>query len=282
MTRVALLQADCLSAMKAIPDHSVNMVLCDLPYGTTQNSWDSVIPLHRLWREYERILAPQGVVVLTGQGPFTARLMMSNEAWFKYKLVWEKSKSTNFLNAKKQPLRKHEDVCIFYPRQPKYKPQMGAGEAYDKGVRKDQLTGSYGDFRPAHIKSEGGRYPTDVIYYKTAESEGTVYHATQKPVGLGQYLIRTYTDAGDVVLDNAFGSGSFLVAAALEGRNAIGIELNEDVELFRNGAVDLIEVAQQRLSQVPGCSVSVSPTSPAREFRKAIDWALQGQPVYAA
>ena len=280
MTRVALLQADCLSAMKAIPDHSVNMVLCDLPYGTTQNSWDSVIPLHKLWLEYERILAPQGVVVLTGQGPFTARLMMSNEAWFKYKLVWEKSKPTNFLNAKKQPLRKHEDVCIFYPRQPKYKPQMGAGEAYDKGVRKNQLTGSYGDFRPAHIKSEGGRYPTDVIYHKTAESEGTVYHATQKPVGLGQYLIRTYTDAGDVVLDNAFGSGSFLVAAALEGRNAIGIELNEDVELFRNGAVDLIEVAQARLSSVTGCKTKVSPTSPAREFRKVIDWALGPQFVH--
>ena len=235
MSRISLIQADCLSAMKAIPDQSVNMVLCDLPYGTTQNTWDSVIPLDKLWREYERILAPQGAVALTGQGPFTARLMMSNEAWFKYKLVWEKSKPTNFLNAKKQPLRKHEDICIFYPRQPKYQPQMGAGEAYDKGVRKNQLTGSYGDFRPAHIKSAGGRYPTDVIYHKTAESEGTVYHATQKPVGLGRYLIRTYTEPGDVVLDNAFGSGSFLVAAALEGRNAIGIELNEDVKLFRNG-----------------------------------------------
>ena len=198
MTKVALIQADCLRAMEAIPDRSVNLVLCDLPYGTTQNSWDSVIPLDKLWRAYERILAPQGAVVLTGQGPFTARLMISNEDWFKYKLVWEKSKPSNFLNAKKQPLRKHEDICVFYPRQPKYQPQMGAGAAYDKGVRKDQLTGSYGDFRPAHIKSEGGRYPTDVIYHKTAESEGMVYHATQKPVGLGQYLIRTYTEAGDV------------------------------------------------------------------------------------
>lgn len=268
--------------MKLIPDRSVNMVLCDLPYGTTQNSWDSVIPLDKLWLEYERILAPRGAVVLTGQGPFTARLIISNEAWFKYKLVWEKSKPTNFLNAKKQPLRKHEDVCVFYPHQPKYTPQMGAGEAYDKGVRKNQLTGSYGEFRPAHIKSEGGRYPTDVIYHKTAESEGTVYHATQKPVGLGQYLIRTYTEPGDVVLDNAFGSGSFLVAAALAGRNAIGIELNGDVELFRNGAVDLIDVAQHRLSQVPGCSVSVTAASPAGEFRKAIDWALKGQPACAA
>lgn len=280
MSRIALIQADCLNAMKAIPDRSINMVLCDLPYGTTQNSWDSVIPLDKLWREYGRILAPQGVVVLTGQGPFTARLIFSNEDWFKYKLVWEKSKPTNFLNAKKQPLRKHEDICVFYPRQPKYRPQMGEGEAYDKGVRKDQLTGSYGDFRPAHIKSAGGRYPTDVIYHKTAESEGTVYHATQKPVGLGQYLIRTYTEPGDMVLDNAFGSGSFLVAAAREKRNAIGIELNEDVQLFRNGAVDLIEVAQARLAQVSGSKVTVSPTSPAREFRKAIDWALGPQFVH--
>ncbi|GHC85330.1 DNA-methyltransferase [Novosphingobium pokkalii] len=277
MSRVSLIQADCLAALKVVPDRSINMILCDLPYGTTQNNWDSVIPLDQLWAEYERILAPQGVIALTGQGPFTARLMMSNEPWFKYKLVWEKSKPTNFLNAKKQPLRKHEDICIFYPRQPKYQPQMGAGEAYDKGVRKNQLTGSYGDFKPARIKSEGGRYPTDVIYHKTAESEGTVFHATQKPVGLGRYLIRTYTEPGDVVMDNAFGSGSFLVAAAMEGRNAIGIELNEDVQLFRNGAVDLIDVAAQRLSQVPGCAIKVSPTSPAREHRKAIDWAMGRQ-----
>lgn len=280
MPRVSLIQADCLTAMKAIPDAAVNMILCDLPYGTTQNSWDSVIPLEALWEQYERILAPQGAVVLTAQGPFTARLMLSNEAWFKYKLVWEKSKPTNFLNAKKQPLRKHEDVCVFYPRQPKYQPQMGDGAAYDKGVRKNQLTGSYGEFRPAHIKSEGGRYPTDVIYHKTAESEGPVYHATQKPVGLGRYLIRTYTEPGDVILDNAFGSGSFLVAAALEGRNAIGIELNEDVELFRNGALDLIDVAEARLLEVSGCKVKTCPTSPALEYRKAVEWALAGQLVH--
>ncbi len=274
MPRVSLIQADCLTAMKAIPDASVNMILCDLPYGTTQNSWDSVIPLNALWKQYERILAPHGAVVLTAQGPFTARLILSNEPWFKYKLVWEKSKPTNFLNAKKQPLRKHEDVCVFYPRQPKYQPQMGDGAAYDKGVRKNQLTGSYGEFRPAHIKSEGGRYPTDVIYHKTAESEGPVYHATQKPVGLGRYLIRTYTEPGDVVLDNAFGSGSFLVAAALEGRNAIGIELNQDVELFRNGTLDLIDVAESRLLEVSGCKVKTCPTSPALEYRKAVEWAL--------
>jgi site-specific DNA-methyltransferase (adenine-specific) len=135
-------------------------------------------------------------------------------------------------------------------------------------------------FGPRTSRAVAGRYPTDVIYHKTAESEGTVYHATQKPVGLGQYLVRTYTEPGDVVLDNAFGSGSFLVSAALEKRNAIGIELNEDVQLFRNGAVDLIDVAQSRLSAIPGCEVTISPTSPAREYRRAVDWVLGGQFVY--
>lgn len=273
-SRVALIEADCLQAMQSIPDASVNMILCDLPYGTTQNKWDSIIPLDRLWEEYERILAPQGAVLLTAQGPFTARLILSNEDWFKYKLVWEKSKPTNFLNAKKQPLRKHEDICVFYPRQPKYRPQMGEGEAYDKGVRKNQLTGSYGDFRPAHIKSEGGRFPTDVVYHKTAESEGPVYHATQKPVGLGRYLIRTYTEPGDTILDNCFGSASFLVAAAHEGRNAIGIELNKDIEAFKDQKLDLIGVAKERLAPIIGCDVATHRGRSATALQSCIDWVL--------
>lgn len=246
-----LVEGDCLRVLPSIPDRSVHLVLCDLPYGTTQNAWDSVIPLAPLWSEYRRILAPGGAVVLTSQGIFTARLMLSQEAWFRYKLVWEKSKSTNFLNARKQPLRKHEDVCVFYPSQPYYAPQMREGAAYDKGVRKDQLTGSYGDFGPVRVKSEGGRYPTDVIYFKTAESEGPVWHPTQKPVDLGRYLIRTYTRPGDIVLDNASGSGSFLVAAAREGRRAIGIELNQDMKAFRRERIDLIDVTAARLAEVP-------------------------------
>lgn len=243
-----LIEADCLSAMTAIPDKSVNLILCDLPYGTTQNAWDSVIPLDKLWKQYRRILAPKGVVALMSQGPFTARVILSQESIFKYKITWVKSKPTNFLNAKKQPLRKHEDICIFYAQQPNYTPQMQPGEAYDKGVRKNQLTGSYGDFRPAHIKSEGGRYPTDVVYFKTSESEGRVWHPTQKPVELGRYLIKTYTEAGDVVLDNTFGSGSFLVAAAMEGRRCIGIEMNDDIVEFKKERMDLIKVAQKRLT----------------------------------
>ena len=126
--KVQLYKGDCLELMKDIPDKSIDMILCDLPYGTTQNKWDSVIPFDDLWREYKRIIKDNGVIVLTSQGIFTAKLILSNEKWFKYKWVWEKSKATNFLNAKKQPLRKHEDICVFYNKQPKYNPQMTEGE----------------------------------------------------------------------------------------------------------------------------------------------------------
>jgi len=245
-------EADCLEKMKDIPGRSIDMVLCDLPYGMTQNAWDSYIPLDKLWDQYLRIIKKNGVIALTSHGVFTAKLIISQEKLFKYKWVWSKSKPTNFLNAKKQPLRKHEDICIFYDKQPTYNPQMTQGEAYDKGVRKNQLSGSYGGFEPVRVQSKGERYPTDIIYIKTAESEGEVLHPTQKPVELGRYLIRTYTNEGDVVLDNACGSGSFLVAAVLEGRNFIGIEKNEDVALFKNGEINYIDVAEKRLRDVLG------------------------------
>ena len=196
-----VVQGDCLEVMQSIPNKSIDMILCDLPYGTTQNKWDSVIDLQKLWAEYERIIKDNGAIVLTSQGIFTAKLILSNEKLFKYKITWIKSKSTNFLNAKKQPLRKHEDICIFYKKQPTYNPQMTVGEPYDKGIRKDQYTGSYGDFKPKHVKSNGERYPNDIVFFeeqnvddfvyiKTAESEGTVYHPTQKPIELRRYLTR--------------------------------------------------------------------------------------------
>ena len=223
------------------------MILCDLPYGMTQNKWDSYIPLDELWKQYNRIIKSNGAIVLTSNGVFTARLILSQPDIYKYKWVWEKSKPTNFLNAKKQPLRKHEDVCVFYKKQPIYHPQMTKGEPYDKGIRKNQLSGNYGDFEPVHVASDGERYPTDVIYIKTAESEGAVLHPTQKPIELGRYMVRTYTNPGDIVLDNTFGSGSFLVAALMEGRNFIGIEKNEDVALFKKEEIDYIDVAKRRL-----------------------------------
>ncbi|MBK9338071.1 MAG: site-specific DNA-methyltransferase [Lewinellaceae bacterium] len=257
-----VIQGDCLDVMHTIPSKSIDLILCDLPYGTTQNKWDSVIPLDLLWAHYERIIKDEGAIALTGQGVFTAKLILSNEKLFKYKIVWIKSKPTNFLNSKIQPLRKHEDICIFYKKQPTYNPQMTEGEPYDKGYRKDQYTGSYGDFKPRHVKSNGSRYPTDVVFYpeqefpiedhiyiKTAESEGKVYHPTQKPVELGRYLIRTFTDEGDIVLDNACGSGSFLLSAILENRNFIGIEKNEDVLLHKVHPIDYIKVCADRIEE---------------------------------
>ena len=258
-----VIEDDCLNVMPNIPDKSIDMILCDLPYGTTQNKWDSVIDLEKLWQQYTRIIKDNGAIVLTAQGLFTAKLIMSNEEWFKYKIVWIKSKSTNFLNAKKQPLRKHEDICVFYKRQPTYNPQMTKGESYDKGIRKDQYTGSYGDFKPKHVQSDGMRYPNDVLfmenpqmpvedflYVKTAESEGPVYHPTQKPIELGRYLIRTFSNPGDIILDNACGSGSFLVAAAMEHRRFIGIEKNQDTLLHKVKAIDYIQVCADRLAEV--------------------------------
>lgn len=227
MKNIELIKGDCLEKMKYIKDKSIDMILCDLPYGTTRNKWDTIIPFDSLWCEYKRILKDNGVIILTSQGVFTAKLILSNEKWFKYKIVWEKSKATNFLNAKRQPLRKHEDICVFYKKQPNYNPQMREGKPYDKGVRKNQLTGSYGEFNSVHVKSEGKRYPTDIVYFKTSESEGEVVHPTQKPVSLLEYLIKTYTNEGDLVLDNCMGSGSTGIGCLNTNRNFIGIEKDD-------------------------------------------------------
>jgi DNA (cytosine-5-)-methyltransferase len=245
-----VIMGDTLEQMTEIPDETIDMLLVDLPYGTTQNKWDSVIPLDLLWKEYRRIVKINGAMVFTASGLFTAQLMLSNPKEFKYKLVWEKSKPTNFLNAKKQPLRKHEDILVFYRKQPTYNPQMSNGKPYSKGIRKNQNTGSYGEFNPILVKSEGLRYPIDILYFKTAESEGKVVHPTQKPVELGRYLIKTFSNEGDVILDNTSGSGSFLISAILEGRNFIGIEKNTNVALFKSNPINYIEITKERIKDV--------------------------------
>lgn len=252
-----VVQGDTIAKMKEITDNSVDLLLVDLPYGTTQNKWDSVIPLPDLWEQYHRVVKENGAMIFTASGMFTAKLILSNPKEYKYNYTWIKSKATNFLNAKKQSLRKHEDILVFYRKQPTYNPQMTSGSAYSKGIRKDQITGSYGDFRPVLVKSKGKRYPVDVLYFKTAEAEGKVVHPTQKPVSLGRNLIRTFSNPGDVVLDNTSGSGSFLVAALQEGRNFIGIEKNENVALFKKQKVDYIEVTKSRINQ------AVATTDPA-------------------
>lgn len=241
-----IIEGETLKELKKIPNNSIDMLLADLPYGTTQNKWDSIIPLNKLWKEYRRIVKKNGAMVFTAAGLFSAKLMLSNPKEYKYKIIWEKSKATNFLNAKKQPLRKFEEILVFYRKQPIYNPQMRKGEAYDKGIRKNQISGSYGKFKPIQVKSEGPRYPVDIVYFKSAESEGKVIHPTQKPVELGRYLIRTYSAEGDIILDNTSGSGSFLVAAIMEGRNFIGIERENK---YNQEALQRIQKAYKNLKK---------------------------------
>lgn len=239
---------DCLEIMPHIPSNSIDMILCDLPYGTTACKWDNVIPFEPLWEQYHRIIKDNGAIVLFGAEPFSSKLRISNMKNYKYDWIWEKSKATNFLNAKKQPLRAYENICIFYDKQPTYNPQMSEGGSYNKGIRKQQTKDDvYGEFNQVEVKSDGLRYPRNVIYFKTAESEGETHHKTQKPVALLEYLIKTYTNENYTVLDNCMGSGSTGVACVHTNRNFIGIELDEG---YFNIAKERIESEQTSASFV--------------------------------
>jgi len=214
-----LLQGDCLDLMRQIPDGAVDMVLCDLPYGTTACKWDSVIPFEPLWREYRRIC--RGAIVLTASQPFTTALIGSNLQDFRYCWVWEKEQGVNFLLAKKQPLKVHEDVCVFYKEHPAYSPQMTCGAPYVSG--KGDSGEVSGSVRKVQTVNDGTRYPRSVQKF----NRETGIHPTQKPVALMEYLIRTYTNDGETVLDNCMGSGTTGVACVNTGRNFIGIEKDE-------------------------------------------------------
>ena len=225
---VNLMKGDCLEMMKSIPDGSVDLILTDPPYGTTQCKWDSVIPFEPMWAELKRVIKPNGAIVLFGAEPFSSLLRCSNIKDFKYDWVWEKSKATGFLNSKRQPLRAHEIISVFYSKPPTYTPQMTEGVAYNKGVRKEQTQNDvYGSFDQVEVKSDGLRFPRSVQYFKTAESEGG-FHKTQKPVDLLEYLIKTYTQENETVLDFTFGSGSTGVACVNTNRSFIGVELDEN------------------------------------------------------
>ena len=220
-------QGDCLEVLRQIPDESVDMILCDLPYGTTQCKWDTIIPFEPLWTEYRRVAKRNAAMVLTAAQPFTSVLIGSNLKEFKYTWVWEKSKATGYLNAKKMPMRAHEDVCVFYRKPPLYNPQMWESTPYNKGSA-HRPTEVYGKQKEVLVKNDTGlRYPRTVQYFKTAESEGKVYHPTQKPIALFRYLIETYTNEGDVVLDSCLGAGTTALAALSCNRRFIGIELDK-------------------------------------------------------
>lgn len=227
---INLMLGDCLERMKEIPDGSVDMVLVDLPYGTTQNKWDSVISVQLLFTEYKRVVREDGAMVFFAAQPFTSALVMSEPNMFKYDWVWRKPKGTGHLNAKKQPMRDKEDILVFYRKQPVYNPQFTEGTPYKDKAGKDHsastsMTGSYGKYTNKREDNEGKRYPKQVLEFGVVE-RGTV-HPTQKPVELCEYLIKTYTNELQTVLDNTMGSGTTGVACKNLNRNFIGIEKDE-------------------------------------------------------
>lgn len=220
---------DCLSIMPTIPDKSIDMILCDLPYGKTKNKWDSIIDLSKLWAQYNRIIKTNGIIILFGQDKFSAKLMLSNEKMHRYNIVWEKTSPTGFLNAKKMPLRSHEDILIFYKNLPIYNPQKTTGHVRKVSSaihkRNSIKTDNYGNHGLTGYDSTE-RYPRSVVKFKT-DKQKEALHPTQKPVKLMEYLIRTYSNEGHLVLDNTMGSGTTGVACVNTNRNFIGIEMDE-------------------------------------------------------
>tara|TARA_R110000796_G_scaffold144518_1_gene261244 strand:+ start:34 stop:816 length:783 start_codon:yes stop_codon:yes gene_type:complete len=228
MKRNKIYLGDCLELMpKHVEDKSIDMIFCDLPYGTTQNKWDSVIDLEKLWTEYKRVIKDNGAIVLFAAQPFTSALIMSNPKMFKYDWIWQKPKGTGHLNAKKQPMRDKEDVLVFYKKQCTYNPQMTEGTPYKDKAGKDHtkstsMTGSYGNYTNYREVNKGVRYPKQVQKFGVVE-RGTL-HPTEKPLEIVEYMIKTYTNEGDLILDNTCGSGTTGLGAKNLNRDYIMME----------------------------------------------------------
>jgi site-specific DNA-methyltransferase (adenine-specific) len=219
----SVIQGDCLLVMKDIPDKSIDMILCDLPYGTTACKWDTIIPFEPLWKEYKRIIKDNGAIVLTASQPFTSALVMSNPDMFRYEWIWEKSRKTGFANSKKIPLKAHENICIFYKHLPKYNPQGLVPCNINQTRKVSRKNGLFSTEDAGRISIQTvGNYPRSIIKINNEHNKNT--HPTQKPVALFEYLIKTYTNEGDLVLDNCAGSGTTGVACKNLGRNFILIE----------------------------------------------------------
>ena len=223
-----LIHGDCLVEMANIADKSVDMILCDLPYGTTACKWDVVIPFEPLWAHYKRIIKDRGAIVLFGREPFSSHLRISCLPLYRYDWIWEKSKATNFLFAKQMPLLAHENISVFYKSLPTYNAQKRKGKPYNKGIEKRTQIDAVGRIGNGNLiaNDTGDRNPRSVLYFRTAESEGK-FHPTQKPVALLEYLVKTYTLESETVLDNCMGSGSTGIACLNTGRHFIGIEKDD-------------------------------------------------------
>ena len=248
MSEIRLIHGDCLEVMKEIPDGSVDMVLTDPPYGTTACKWDSVIPFEPMWEQLKRVIKPNGAIALFGSEPFSSALRMSNIKNYKYDWKWRKSKANGFLNVKKMPLKDLEDICVFYKKLPTYNPQnvikVNKKVINNKGKKDNtkHISGhNGGSMKKDEYIQEFTNYPKQVLDFKI---ESKPLHNTQKPVALMEYLIKTYTNEGETVLDFTMGSGSTGVACVNLNRNFIGIELDEN---YFNIAKDRIEEAKKNI-----------------------------------
>lgn len=232
-----LIKGNCLEVLPTLESGSVDLILTDLPYGVLNKSnkhavWDEMLPLDVLWAEFKRIIKSGGAIVLFSQGMFTAELMMSNPKMWRYNLIWDKGRTTGFLNANRMPLRRHEDICVFYDKLPTYNPQMSKCEPHQrnhsrgkpKGTPTNRCYGGYSDLA-AVISDE--KFPTSIIDIQKGHKNGSYFHPTEKPVPLLEYLIKTYSNEGDTVLDATMGSGSTMVACVNTNRHGIGIELHD-------------------------------------------------------
>lgn len=238
--KVKLYNGDCLEVMKGIPAKSIDLILTDPPYGTTtKNKWDSVLPVKKMWEQLKRVIKPNGAILLFGQPPFSSMLIMENKEMFRYEWIWKKTLAQGFLNSKKMPLRATENISVFYDKLPIYNPQMREGKPYNKGIRKGNCTTNYGDFgETVAINKTGDRYPINIIEFSNSNHQ-EIYHPTQKPVSLLEYLIKTYSKENETVLDFTMGSGSTGVACINTNRDFIGIELDKNY----------FEIASKRIAE---------------------------------
>ena len=240
MKDIELWQGDCLELMNDIPEKSVDCIITDLPYGTTQCKWDTIIPFEPLWKQYNRIIKDNGAIVLFGTEPFSSHLRLSNLKNYKYDWIWDKVKGTGFLNAKRQPMRNHELISVFYKKQCTYNPQKTYGHKMKKSYRsKDLQTDVYGEMKNDYTYESTERYPRSIQVFST-DTQNSSLHPTQKPVALIEYLIKTYTNDGELVFDSCMGSGTTGVACINTNRRFIGIELDNNY----------FEIAKNRISEV--------------------------------
>lgn len=233
MIQDKIFNEDCLIGMMNLPPNSIDAIICDLPYGVLnkQNSgsqWDKPLPLDKLWTCYKRVAKQNAAIILFGQGMFTAELMMSNKAMWRYNLIWEKDRPTGFLNANRMPLRSHEDMLVFYSQLPTYNPQYEAcaenEKNHSKGKMRKLTNNCYGGFGAVPTKDSDVKHPRSVVRCNKEHVVGSFLHPTQKPVELIRWLIRSYTNEGDTILDNCMGSGTTCVAAIMENRHYVGYE----------------------------------------------------------